>query len=96
LTDEVWAVLHRAMEGVVTIGSGRGVQRPDLLIGAKTGTAQNPHGEDHSWFTAYAGKPGEPASLALAVFVENGGRGSVAAGPVAREIINAAFPKAPQ
>lgn len=96
LTDEVWAVLHRAMEGVVTIGSGRGVQRPDLLIGAKTGTAQNPHGEDHSWFTAYAGKPGEPASLALAVFVENGGRGSVAAGPVAREIINAAFPREPK
>jgi cell division protein FtsI/penicillin-binding protein 2 len=96
LSDDVWRTMHRALEGVVTTGSGRGIQRPDLVAGAKTGTAQNPHGEDHSWFAAYAGRPGEPASLALVVFVENGGRGSVAAGPIARELINAAFPVIPR
>lgn len=92
----VWDTLHRALIGVVTSGSGRGVNRPDLVIGAKTGTAQNPHGEDHSWFAAFAGRPGEPAALALAVFVENGGHGSAAAGPIARELINAYFPVAPR
>ncbi len=95
LSDEVWGTLRRALEGVVTTGSGRAVNRPDLAVGAKTGTAQNPHGEDHSWFAVYAGRPGESPSLALAVFVENGGRGSVAGGPIAREILDAAFPRGP-
>ncbi len=93
LNDRVWSILHQALEGVVTRGSGRGVYRPDLVIGAKTGTAQNPHGEDHSWFSAYAGRPGEPAGLALAVFVENGGQGSVAAGPIAKAMIDAFYPR---
>jgi penicillin-binding protein 2 len=93
LRDSVWATLHRALEGVVVEGSGRGLQRADLVIGAKTGTAQNPHGEDHSWFSAYAGRPGEVPGLALAVFVENGGQGSVSAGPIARAMINAFYPR---
>jgi penicillin-binding protein 2 len=93
LSPETWDTLHRALEGVVTGGSGRGVARPDLVIGAKTGTAQNPQGEDHAWFGAYAGKPGEPSSLALVVFVENGGQGSAAAGPVARAMLDAHFPR---
>jgi penicillin-binding protein 2 len=93
LKETVWATLRRAMEGVVLEGSGRGVQRSDLVIGAKTGTAQNPHGEDHSWFTAYAGRPGQKPGLALAVFVENGGHGSVSAGPIARAMINEFYPR---
>ena len=95
LSKEVWDTLHRAMEGVVQSGSGRIVYRPDLIIGAKTGTAQNPHGDDHAWFGAYAGKPGEDPSLALVVFAENGGHGSAAAGPVARAMIEAYFPPEP-
>jgi cell division protein FtsI/penicillin-binding protein 2 len=88
----VWDQIHRAVEGVVREGSGRVAFRPDLKIGAKTGTAQNPHGDDHSWFAAFAGRPGEPPGLALAVFVENGGHGSAAAGPIARDMINAFYP----
>jgi hypothetical protein len=80
---------------VVQSGSGRGVYRADLVIGGKTGTAQNPHGEDHSWFSAYAGLPGEPPGLALAVFVENGGHGSTAAVPIAKEMIDAFYPVPP-
>jgi penicillin-binding protein 2 len=64
---------------------------PGLVIGGKTGTAQNPHGEDHAWFIAYAGKPNEPASIAMAVLVENGGHGAAAAAPVAKKMILAAF-----
>jgi penicillin-binding protein 2 len=92
LDDRVWAVLRRAVEGVVQSGSGRGVYRSDLVIGGKTGTAQNPHGEDHSWFSAYASRPGEAPGLALAVFVENGGHGSTAAVPIAKAMIDAFYP----
>lgn len=92
LRETVWAQIHRAAEGVAREGSGRVAFRPDLIVGAKTGTAQNPHGDDHSWFAAYAGRPGELPGLALAVFVENGGHGSAAAGPIARDMINAFYP----
>ncbi len=94
LDERVWTALHRALEGVVQSGSGRGVYRPDLVIGGKTGTAQNPHGEDHSWFAAYAGRPGEAPGLAVAVFVENGGHGSTAAVPIAKEMIDTFYPGA--
>lgn len=92
LRETVWTQIHQAVEGVVREGSGRVAFRPDLKIGAKTGTAQNPHGDDHAWFAAFAGRPGESPGLALAVFVENGGHGSAAAGPIARDMINAFYP----
>lgn len=74
-------------------GTGRGVQIPGLTIGGKTGTAQNPGGDDHAWFVAYAGRPGEEPSLALAILVHHGGHGAEAAIPVARRILQAAFPQ---
>jgi penicillin-binding protein 2 len=92
LNDATWGTLHRAMGNVVSQGSGRVIYRPDLDLGAKTGTAQNPHGEDHAWFAAYAGPKGQPAEIAVLVFVENGGHGSAAAGPIAKRIIDTAFP----
>ena len=94
LPDPVWATVHRALEGVVQSGSGRGAQRSDLVIGGKTGTAQNSHGADHAWFSAYAGRPGEPPGLALTVFVENGGNGSASAVPIAKGMIDAFYPLA--
>ncbi|MBI4397354.1 MAG: penicillin-binding protein 2 [Elusimicrobia bacterium] len=95
LSSRTWTQLHRSLQAVVLEGSGRGLQRPDLVLGAKTGTAQNPHGKDHAWFVAYGGLPDQEPSLAVVVFVENGGRGSVAGGPITRAIVNAAFPKPP-
>ncbi|MBJ05019.1 MAG: penicillin-binding protein 2 [Flavobacteriales bacterium] len=52
----------------------------DLEIGGKTGTAQNPHGSDHSVFIAFA--PISKPKIAIAVFVENGGWGSEMAVPI--------------
>src|SRR5690606_17275127 len=45
----------------------------DITIAGKTGTAQNPHGEDHSVFIAFA--PKEDPKIALAGYVENAGWG---------------------
>ena len=56
-----------------------------INICGKTGTAQNPHGEDHSIFIAFA--PKENPKIAIAVYVENGGWGSTWAAPIASLMI---------
>ena len=58
-------------------------------IGAKTGTSENSHGRDHSWFVAYG--PHENPEIVVVVLVEQGGYGAVAAGPIARKVLNSYF-----
>ncbi|MEN9973775.1 MAG: hypothetical protein RIS20_2122 [Bacteroidota bacterium] len=57
----------------------------DILICGKTGTVQNPHGEDHSVFIAFA--PMNNPKIAIAVFVENAGFGGTWAAPIASLMI---------
>jgi penicillin-binding protein 2 len=56
-----------------------------ITICGKTGTAQNPHGEDHSIFIAFA--PRENPKIAICVIVENGGFGADYAAPIANLMI---------
>lgn len=60
-----------------------------ISIAGKTSTAENPHGDDHGWFVAYA--PYDNPTIAIAVIVEQGGYGSDSAVPIARKILEAAF-----
>jgi penicillin-binding protein 2 len=69
------------MEMAVQGGTARVAQLPGVRVCAKTGTAQNPHGKDHSVFIAFA--PRENPKIAIAVFVENAGFGATWAGPIA-------------
>ena len=46
----------------------------DIIVCGKTGTAQNPHGKDHSVFIAFA--PKDDPKIAIAVYVENAGFGA--------------------
>ncbi|MFC4870118.1 penicillin-binding protein 2 [Negadavirga shengliensis] len=57
----------------------------DITIAGKTGTAQNPSGEDHSVFIAFA--PKEDPKIAIAVYVENSGWGGRAAASTASLLI---------
>jgi penicillin-binding protein 2 len=57
----------------------------DIAIAGKTGTAQNPSGEDHSVFIAFA--PKEDPQIAIAVYVENAGWGGRAAASTASLMI---------
>lgn len=61
-------------------GTAQNVGYYRLSLCGKTGTAQNPHGEDHSIFVAFA--PKENPQIAISVYVENGGFGSHWAAPI--------------
>lgn len=91
LPPEMWDLLQRCLVEVVSSGTGAGCAVPGLVVAGKTGTVQNPHGEDHALFVAYAGRPNEEPSLALAVLVEHGLHGASAAVPIARKLIEAYF-----
>lgn len=66
-------------------GTARRAHINDIVVCGKTGTAQNPHGEDHSVFIAFA--PLEDPQIAIAVFIENAGFGGTWAAPIASLMI---------
>ena len=75
-------VVINGMEMVVSGDNGTALESKidGLDICGKTGTAQNPHGEDHSIFIAFA--PKKQPKIAIAVYIENGGWGSKWAAPI--------------
>ena len=74
-----------AMEDVVRAGTARRAKIDDIVVCGKTGTVQNPHGEDHSIFIAFA--PKDNPKIAIAVVVENAGFGGTWAAPIASLMI---------
>ncbi len=71
----------QGMASVMTAGTGRSVQIESIEMCGKTGTAQNPHGEDHSVFVCFA--PRVNPKICVAVLVENAGFGATWAAPIA-------------
>ena len=63
----------------------RGANLPDIEVCGKTGTAENPHGKDHSIFMGFA--PYHQPKVAICVFVENAGFGATYAVPIGRLMI---------
>lgn len=80
ILDEASAnTLQDMMVGVVNEGTASKLKRKNLVIGGKTGTAQNETQEDHSWFIGFAkDENSDKGDIAFAVIVENGGKGSKA------------------
>ncbi len=70
-----------ALESVINSGTGLRAQIPGIRVCGKTGTSQNPHGEDHSVFVAFA--PRDDPKIAIAVYVQNAGQGARAAASIA-------------
>ncbi len=66
-------------------GTGSRARMADIIVCGKTGTVQNPQGEDHSVFVAFA--PMDNPKIAIAVYVENAGWGGSWAAPIARLMI---------
>lgn len=70
----------QGMRMAVTGGTCRRAAIPGIDVAGKTGTAQNPHGKDHSAFMGFA--PFDDPKIAVAVYVENGGWGATYGVPI--------------
>jgi penicillin-binding protein 2 len=75
------------MERVVMDNAGTGTRARvgRFRIAGKTGTAQNPHGNDHAVFACFATV--DDPRLAVAVIAEESGHGGSVAAPVAQRVL---------
>jgi penicillin-binding protein 2 len=77
LTGKELDGLRRALIAVVEHGTASANRRSDLAVAGKTGTAQNPHGEDHGWFIGFA--PAENPELIVGGIMEFAKHGTTVA-----------------
>ncbi|MCP4623535.1 MAG: hypothetical protein GY850_08395, partial [bacterium] len=85
-------IIHRSMEDVVVGvgGTGRRVRVPGIVVGGKSGSAENPHGEKtHGLFVACA--PLDKPVIAIAAVFENAGHGGTVAAPVVGSLLRYFF-----
>lgn len=90
------AKIKEGLVAVVTDGTGQGLNDGTIPVtGGKTGTSEIIGQKSHSLYVAFG--PADKPEVAIAVVVENGGFGSVAAAPIAKEVFQAYFgkPKTP-
>jgi len=80
---------RRTLEEVVDQGTGAAAAIAGYAVAGKTGTAQNPHGEDHAWFMCYA--PADDPEVAVVILVEHAGHGSSQAAPAAGQWLRSYF-----
>ncbi len=81
ISGDIFKIIKEGMHDVTIIGTAAGIKVPGIEYCAKTGTAQNPHGKNHSLFVCFA--PKDNPKIAVAVIVENAGFGATWAGPIA-------------
>ena len=74
--EDVAEGMHMAVLG----GTCRRAAIPGIEVCGKTGTAQNPHGKDHSAFMGFA--PYKEPRIAVAAYIENGGWGATFGVPI--------------
>ncbi len=80
IKKEYYATIAEGMRMAVLGGTCRTAALPDIEVCGKTGTAQNPHGKDHSAFMGFA--PYQNPKIAIAVYVENAGFGATFGVPI--------------
>jgi penicillin-binding protein 2 len=85
-SEEYFEPAIKGMEQAIKPGGSAGLAYiPGISVCGKTGTAENPHGSDHSIFMAFA--PKDNPEIAISVYIENGVWGARYAAPVASLII---------
>ncbi len=78
-------IVKDGMESALESGTAAASKIKNITVCGKTGTAQNPHGKDHSLFVGFA--PRENPKIAIGIMVENGGWGSDWGAPIATLMI---------
>jgi peptidoglycan glycosyltransferase len=83
--------LNQMMQNVITTGGLTEAEVPGVKVAGKTGTAEDPPREPHSWFVSFA--PADDPEIAVAVMVENGavidaeGDAATPAIPIAQDLM---------
>ncbi len=87
VAEENLKFVREAMKNVVNTQKGTAYwsRLDSIIVAGKTGTAQNPHGEDHSLFVGFA--PFEDPEIVVYTVIENAGHGSSHAAPVTTKLI---------
>ena len=85
ISPQYFTPIIEGMDLVMRAGTGWYSRIDSVAVCGKTGTAENPHGEDHSLFMAFA--PKDDPKIAICVVVENSGFGATWAAPIASLMI---------
>ena len=90
IPNETWDKIILDMAKVISDENGTGKAADPKKLNAKvfgkTGTAENPHGEDHAWFIGWMDFLNEKYSIVI--LLENAGSGGAIAAPIAKNIFN--------
>lgn len=87
--DPIIQGMEWAVNGGPTGSTARKAKVDSIIVCGKTGTAENPHGEDHSILMCFA--PKENPQIAMVVIIENGGFGNTIAAPIASLMLEKYF-----
>ena len=85
IPDSIFPFVQHGMAGAVNFGTAKIAKVDSIQVCGKTGTAENPHGKDHSWFSCFA--PEKNPKIAVAIIIENGGWGASYAAPIASLVV---------
>lgn len=85
IADSIFPYVQHGMAGAVNFGTAKIAQIDSIQVCGKTGTAENPHGKSHSWFSCFA--PEKNPKIAVAIIIENGGWGASYAAPIASLVV---------
>jgi penicillin-binding protein 2 len=86
---DVWAIRQGLYEAAHTGTSAAIFANFPIPVSGKTGTAEAPPGDDHSWYASWA--PSNHPKIVVVAMIEHGGFGAEAAAPAAKEIYEAYF-----
>jgi len=87
ISHETIETVKRALSGVVDHGTGMMARITGTEVCGKTGTSQNPHGDDHALFVGFA--PADDPQILVCIIVENAGHGGSITAPITGRIIKA-------
>ncbi|MCQ9206496.1 MAG: penicillin-binding protein 2 [Omnitrophica bacterium] len=90
LESGVLEAIRSALKSAINAPHSTGLyaRSKEIIISGKTGTAENPHGESHAWFTGFA--PFEDPGISVVVFIEHGGKGGLDPARFAKQVIEEA------
>lgn len=82
IDSKYYDIVAEGMRNAVLGGTCWRAAIPGIEVCGKTGTAENPHGKDHSAFIGFA--PYKDPKVAICVYVQNGGFGAAFGVPIGK------------